>query len=62
MKGKGYSKGSGAASRSMDVARSTQATNPMQKHANNMGQHTVIKVPVPGVPGWIGKPGGKRGR
>jgi hypothetical protein len=53
---------SGAASRSSDVARSTQKTNPMQKMSGNMGQQSVIKVPVPGVPGWIGKPGGKRGR
>jgi hypothetical protein len=55
-------KGSGAASRSSDVARSTQVTNPMQKRSSNMGQPSVIKVPVPGVPGWIGKPGGSRGR
>lgn len=52
----------GAATRSRDVYRSTQVTNPMQKGARNMGQQSVIKVPVPGVPGWIGKPGGKRGR
>lgn len=53
---------SGAGSRSSDVGRSTQVTNPMQKRSSNMGQQSVIKVPVPGVPGWVGKPGGKRGR
>lgn len=53
---------SGAGSRSSDVGRSTQSTNPMQKKSSNMGQQSVIKVPVPGVQGWIGKPGGSRGR
>jgi hypothetical protein len=48
--------------RKSDAGRSTQMTNPMQKMSSNMGQQGVIKVPVPGVPGWVGKPGGKRGR
>jgi hypothetical protein len=57
MKRKSMGKGMGG-----DVGRSTQLTNPGQKRASNMGQTTVIKVPVPGVQGWIGKPGGSRGR
>jgi len=54
---------SGAGSRSSDVGRSTQYTNPTQKGASNMGQQTVIKVPMTPSLGWVGKPrGGSRGR
>ncbi len=38
-----------------DVARSTQATNPMQKGAGNYGQRSMIKVPQMASPGHVGR-------